>query len=71
MSDHDDPNAERPVGPGGTADEPTSVMRTPADEPTAALDAKAEECARRLGLAYERRFTGYGDLAVTLGRVAV
>ena len=27
-----------------------------------ALDAKAEDCARRLGLAYERRFTGYGDL---------
>ena len=26
------------------------------------LDAKAEDCARRLGLAYERRFTGYGDL---------
>jgi hypothetical protein len=36
----------------------------------AALDAKAEDCARRLGLAYERRFTGYGDLAVTLERVA-
>jgi len=35
-----------------------------------ALDAKAEDCARRLGLAYERRFTGYGDLAVTLDRVA-
>jgi Protein of unknown function (DUF1638) len=35
-----------------------------------ALDAKAEECARRLGLEYERRFTGYGDLAVTLQRVA-
>ena len=28
-----------------------------------ALDAKAEDCARRLGLAYQRRFTGYGDLA--------
>ncbi len=35
-----------------------------------ALDAKAEDCAKRLGLAYERRFTGYGDLAVVLGRVA-
>lgn len=35
-----------------------------------ALDATAEDCARRLGLAYERRFTGYGDLAVTLERVA-
>ena len=35
-----------------------------------ALDAKAEDCARRLGLAYERRFTGYGDLAVSLAKVA-
>jgi hypothetical protein len=34
------------------------------------LDAKAEDCARRLGLAYERRFTGYGDLAVALGQFA-
>ena len=31
-----------------------------------ALDAKAKECADRLGLAFERRFTGYGDLATTL-----
>lgn len=31
-----------------------------------ALDAKAEDCARRLGLAYERRFTGYGDLHTVL-----
>ena len=30
------------------------------DDP--ALDARAEEAAKRLGLAYERRFTGYGDL---------
>jgi hypothetical protein len=35
-----------------------------------ALDAKAADCAGRLGLAYERRFTGYGDLGVTLQRVA-
>jgi Protein of unknown function (DUF1638) len=35
-----------------------------------ALDAKAEDCARRLGLAYERRFTGYGDLAGALAAVA-
>ena len=28
-----------------------------------ALDKQAEECARRLGLEYERRLTGYGDLA--------
>jgi hypothetical protein len=34
------------------------------------LDAKAEDCARRLGLAYERRFTGYGDLAPRLRQVA-
>ena len=32
----------------------------------AALDAKAEDCAARLGLDYERRFTGYGDLAPVL-----
>lgn len=38
------------------------------DDP--ALDLKAAECARRLGLAYERRFTGYGDLAVELAAVA-
>lgn len=35
----------------------------------AALDAKAEECAARLGLTYERRFTGYGDLAAALSAV--
>ncbi|MFV2052966.1 DUF1638 domain-containing protein [Aliiroseovarius sp. YM-037] len=34
-----------------------------------ALDAKAEDCAKRLGLAYERRFTGYGDLETTLQRL--
>ena len=31
---------------------------------------KPRTVAARLGLAYERRFTGYGDLAVTLARVA-
>ena len=31
-----------------------------------ALDAKAQDCAARLGLAYERRFTGYGDLATVM-----
>jgi hypothetical protein len=36
----------------------------------AVLDAKAADCAARLGLAYERRFTGYGDLATVLDRVA-
>lgn len=44
------------------------VYQAQTDDP--ALDARAEDCARRLGLAYERRFTGYGDLAVTLARVA-
>jgi Protein of unknown function (DUF1638) len=34
-----------------------------------ALDVKAKECADRLGLAYERRFTGYGDLATALRRL--
>lgn len=44
------------------------VYQAQTDDP--ALDAKAEECARRLGLAYERRFTGYGDLATALEQVA-
>ncbi|MDR7123932.1 hypothetical protein J2X53_000738 [Pseudorhodobacter sp. 4114] len=35
-----------------------------------ALDAKAADCAARLNLAYERRFTGYGDLATALTQVA-
>ncbi|MFN3722236.1 MAG: DUF1638 domain-containing protein [Paracoccaceae bacterium] len=35
-----------------------------------ALDAKAAACAARLNLAYERRFTGYGDLATALAEVA-
>ncbi len=34
------------------------------------LDAKAEEAAKRLGLSYERRFTGYGDLGTTLAGLA-
>jgi len=33
------------------------------------LTEKARECAQRLGLAFERRFTGYGDLGRVLGRV--
>jgi hypothetical protein len=35
-----------------------------------ALDAKARDCAARLGLDYERRFTGYGDLAEALAKAA-
>ena len=33
-----------------------------------ALDAKAADCAVRLGLAYERRSTGYGDLSPFMAR---
>lgn len=40
------------------------VYQAQTDDP--ALDAKAQDCAARLGLAYERRFTGYGDLATVL-----
>lgn len=36
------------------------VYQAQTDDP--ALDAKAQECAARLGLDYERRVTGYGDL---------
>ena len=32
----------------------------------AELRAKAEKCAERLGLEYEYRFTGYGDLQSVL-----
>ncbi len=32
----------------------------------AALTVKARDCADRLGLEFERRFTGYGDLSVSL-----
>ena len=35
-----------------------------------ALDKKAEEAAARLKLNYERRFTGYGDMATALKGVA-
>ena len=35
-----------------------------------ALEEKARECAERLGLAYEYRFTGYGDLATALTATA-
>ena len=35
-----------------------------------ALEAKAQDCADRLGLEYEYRFTGYGDLETALSRRA-
>lgn len=44
------------------------VYQAQIDDP--ALDAKARDCAARLGLAYERRLTGYGDLATALAAVA-
>ncbi len=34
-----------------------------------ALDDKARACAERLGLTYERRFTGYGDLTGALAQL--
>ncbi|PIE15748.1 MAG: hypothetical protein CSA68_04915 [Rhodobacterales bacterium] len=34
------------------------------------LDAKAAAIAQRMGLRYERRFTGYGDLETTLQQVS-
>lgn len=44
------------------------VYQAQTDDP--ALTAKARDCADRLGLAFERRFTGYGDLATVLQGVA-
>ncbi len=38
----------------------TLVYQAQTDDP--ALTAKAQDCAARLGLAFERRFTGYGGL---------
>jgi hypothetical protein len=44
------------------------IYQAQTDDP--ALDAKARDCAARLGLAYERRYTGYGDLAQALAAQA-
>lgn len=35
-----------------------------------ALTTKAADCATRMGLAFERRFTGYGDLATAIAKAA-
>ncbi len=43
------------------------VYQAQTDDP--ALDAKARDCAARLGLAYERRLTGYGDMTAALARL--
>ncbi len=40
------------------------VYQAQTDDP--ALTEKAKVCADRLGLAFERRFTGYGDMATAL-----
>lgn len=40
------------------------VYQAQTDDP--ALTAKAQECAARLGLPFERRLTGYGDLTAVL-----
>lgn len=40
------------------------VYQAQTEDPT--LTAKAQDCAERLGLAFERRFTGYGDLETAL-----
>lgn len=44
------------------------VYQAQTDDPE--LTEKARACAERLGLSFERRFTGYGDLAATLAAVA-
>ena len=43
------------------------IYQAQTDDP--ALTAKAKDCAVRLGLAFERRFTGYGDLQEALARL--
>ncbi len=40
------------------------IYQAQTDDP--ALTSKARECAARLGLTFERRFTGYGDLETAL-----
>jgi hypothetical protein len=40
------------------------VYQAQTDDPT--LTARAKVCARRLGLSFERRFTGYGELEAML-----
>ena len=46
----------------------TLVYQAQTDDP--ALTEKARTCAERLGLRFERRMTGYGDLETTLRRWA-
>ena len=44
------------------------IYQAQTDDPV--LDRAAREAAERLGLEYERRFTGYGDLATAMARAA-
>jgi len=44
------------------------VYQAQTDDP--ALTAKAKDCAHRLGLAFERRKTGYGDLEIAIADIA-
>ncbi|WP_299731542.1 DUF1638 domain-containing protein [uncultured Tateyamaria sp.] len=44
------------------------VYQAQTDDP--ALTEKARKAAQTLGLAFERRFTGYGDLSTTLAKLA-
>lgn len=43
------------------------VYQAQTDDPV--LTEKAKQCAERLGLAFERRFTGYGDLQTALAQI--
>ena len=43
------------------------VYQAQTDDP--ALTAKAQDCAHILGLAFERRYTGYGDLKTSLEKL--
>ncbi len=43
------------------------VYQAQTDDPD--LTRKAEGCAAQLGLAFERRYTGYGDLATSLAKL--
>ncbi len=45
----------------------TLVYQAQTDDP--ALTEKAEACARKLGLDFKRRFTGYGDLESSLAKL--
>lgn len=44
------------------------IYQAQTDDPE--LDQKAQHCAARLGLSYERQLTGYGDLGATLAQWA-